>query len=121
MGLQKGAQIAYALWSEDTLSSPSSFNGEKIPRNNRALSPWTSQVRAFGLGGTGHWPVLSGDSPDSRARSSLRDRRTFERKTRRPVAAEDGQVGRSTQSIFWNRRLVILTALHVLGSWRGPG
>src|SRR5215217_9165006 len=37
----------------------------------------TTSVPKGGLGGTGHWPVLAGDPPDSRARSKARDRRTF--------------------------------------------
>src|SRR5215218_5946090 len=37
----------------------------------------TTSVAKGGLGGTGHWPVLAGDPPDSRARSKVRDRRTF--------------------------------------------
>src|SRR5215218_5276868 len=37
----------------------------------------TTSVPKGGLGGTGHWPVLAGDPPDSRARSKVRDRRTF--------------------------------------------
>jgi hypothetical protein len=50
-------------------------------------------------GGTGHRPVLSGYQPDSRTHDALTKRRTvLVRSTRRQVAAEDGQVGRSTQT-----------------------
>ena len=63
------------------------------PMHRRAC--WRGSVP----GGTGHRPVLSGDSPDSRAPDARTEWwTTVVRPTRRQVAAENGQVGRSTRT-----------------------
>jgi len=63
---------------------------------------------AVRLGGTGHWPVLAGEPARQRRRvRSDGIAEHFKRKVRRQVAAEHGQVGRSTQSTI----LLILSSL----------
>jgi len=59
-------------------------------------------------GGTGHRPVAAGDPPAARAcaGSAARSSKVFCAETRRQVAAENGQVGRSTGAEFDRSRSV---------------
>jgi hypothetical protein len=51
------------------------------------------------LGGTGHWPVLPGDPPGRRAHEAATEWWVAAaRTTGRQVAAQNGQVGRSTHT-----------------------
>jgi len=72
----------------------------KAPNHQPLPSP-ASGPRPL-LGGTGHRPVAAGDPPAARAcaGNATTTAKVFCAETRRQVAAENGQVGRSTQPEF---------------------